>query len=178
MKKTLFLLLAITLVLGACKPKITEVENNVAPEDIENTETENPYISETQAEDTPAPEEDLSGEVISLTASEFTERITPIYDEKGFQYKGHTPCLVDFYADWCRPCMELKPILAEVAKEYKGKIIIYKVNVDKARDICDVFDITSIPTLMYFRPEQQPLKMVGAPSKAELKASIEDFLSR
>ena len=122
MKKILFLLLASTLILGACKPKITEVENASSTEDVENTETDNPYISDTQAEDTPVQEEDLSGEVITLTASEFTERITPIYDAKGFQYKGHTPCIVDFYADWCRPCMELKPILAEVAKEYKGKI--------------------------------------------------------
>ena len=72
--------------------------------------------------------------------------------------------------------MQLKPITEKLAAKYKGQLIIYKVNVDKAQDICQSLGIQNIPTLFFFKPNTQPGKMVGAPSEAELEKAIEDFL--
>ena len=89
---------------------------------------DNPNFNQTPSETKQVYEEDLSGKIIMLDDESFIARITDLDNEKGLQYKGNTPCIVDFYADWCRPCNALHPILAELAKEYKGKIIIYKIN--------------------------------------------------
>jgi len=122
------------------------------------------------------PEENLSGEVQFLTEEQFVAMITEIDNPKGFQYKGNTPCIVDFYADWCRPCVAMHPIFNELAKQYKGKIIIYKVNVDKATSVTEAFGIESIPTIIFFKPNAMPTVMVGAQPKAELVKAVESAL--
>lgn len=122
--------------------------------------------------------EDLSGKVQVLTEEEFAKKITEFDNEKGFQYKGKTPCVVDFYADWCRPCVALNPIMVELAEKYKGQLIVYKVNVDRAQRIAAAFQISSIPTLVFFKPNSQPGMMVGAPTKAELEGVIQEFLQQ
>ena len=121
-------------------------------------------------------EEDLSGELIVLTEEEFVLKVTDIDNVKGFQYKGKTPCIVDFYADWCGPCVRLNPILIELAEEYKGQVIFYKVNTDKAGTVTRVFEINSIPTLLLFKKQAMPTKMEGAPLKEELKKAIDEIL--
>ena len=182
MKRFLFLsIILLSLLLSSCKTKNAEAEmdNSAISTEQENPKKSgNPYISKTQSEDTPVVEENLSGEVTVLSASEVINKVTDIYDDKGFRYKGYTPCVVDFYADWCNPCQSIKPMMIEMARKYKGKLIIYKINVDHARDICDAFDIESIPTLIFFNRTEQPRKMVGAPSKRDLENTIVDFLSK
>jgi len=177
MKKTFALLLLLPLLFGACKSK-DKTEDTATAKVVSTDESTNPYIANNQdnADNDNPTKEDLSGKVITLSSSDFIKRITAIDNEKGFQYKGQTPCIVDFYADWCRPCMGLKPTMEEFARQYKGKIIIYKINVDKAQDICQAFGIQSIPTLLFFKSFEQPTKIVGAPSKSELKTAIDKFL--
>ena len=145
--------------------------------DPTHTETANDYSHLNPGQEaTPAQKEDLSGKVIALTAEEFRDRVADMNPELGLRYKGSTPCIVDFYADWCKPCMQLKPITEKLAEKYKGKLIIYKINVDRAQDICQSLGISSIPTLIFLKPNTQPGKMVGAPSEAELVNAIEDFI--
>ena len=173
---TLFTISLLTIFLCSCHSKGQEAPaNSQAPA---TEQTDNPYISKTQAEDNPAREEDLSGEVIVLSSSDFTELITDLYDEKGFSYKGNTPCIVDFYANCCGPCRQIQPMMERMAKKYQGKLIIYKLNVDNAREICDRFGIQGIPTLMFFNRTTAPTRMVGAPTESELDAAINDFLSK
>ena len=174
MKKHLLTIISLALLLTACgqKPKLDT-------QDQTQTETaDNSYNHLNPGQDNGAAKkaEDLSGKVIALTASEFLEQVTEIDPALGLRYKGNTPCMVDFYADWCKPCMQLKPITEKLAAKYKGKLIIYKVNVDKAQDICQSLGISSIPTLFFFKPNEQPGKMVGAPTEAELDKMIQDFL--
>ena len=69
-------------------------------------------------------------------------------------------------------------MMERMAKKYQGKLIIYKLNVDNAREICDRFGIQSIPTLMFFKRTAAPTRMVGAPTESELDAAINDFLSK
>lgn len=174
MKKHLLTILSLALLLSACGQKNRQNTTEQA-----QTETaENSYIHLNPGQDNASAKktEDLSGKVIALTANEFLERVTEIDPALGLRYKGNTPCMVDFYADWCKPCMQLKPITEKLAAKYKGQLIIYKVNVDKAQDICQALSISSIPTLFFFKPNEQPGKMVGAPSEAELDKVIQDFI--
>lgn len=176
MKKLVPVFLMLSLLVCSCGQK-KNVEEEVFPQQTENTEdSQNPYVSDTEAEDAVVIEEDLSGELITITASEFIERITEINNPKGFSYKGRTPCIVDFYADWCSPCIQFKPILAEMAQKYKGKVIIYKINVDRAQDVCEAFGIQNIPTLMFFSRTEQPRKIVGSQSRSEIDRTIRDFI--
>jgi len=87
------------------------------------------------------------------------------------------PVLVDFWAEWCGPCKMIAPILDEVAGTYQGKIQVAKVNVDDNRDVPAKFGIRGIPTLMVFKDGQLAATKVGAMSKSQLTAFIDQQLA-
>jgi len=183
MKKNILIAFCAALMFTACGQK-NAPEQSAQPESQTEAKVEastgNDYshLNPTTDNETQTTQEDLSGKVIALTASEFLDKITDVDPAKGMRYKGHTPCMVDFYADWCRPCMQLKPVTEKLAAKYKGQLIIYKVNVDKAQDVCQALNISSIPTLLFLKPNVQPGMMVGAPTEAELDQTIRDFLEK
>jgi len=86
------------------------------------------------------------------------------------------PVLVDYWAEWCGPCKMIAPILDEVAGTYSGKLQIAKMNVDENREIPGKFGIRGIPTLMLFKGGQLAATKVGAMSKAQLTAFIDQQL--
>ena len=90
--------------------------------------------------------------------------------------KAAGPVLVDYWAEWCGPCKMIAPILDEVATSYEGKLQIAKMNVDENRDIPAKFGIRGIPTLMIFKNGELAATKVGAMSKSQLTAFIDQQL--
>lgn len=124
-----------------------------------------------------AAKEKPTTKVVHITKADFLKKV---YDfEKNpdeWKYLGSQPAIVDFYADWCGPCRQLSPVLDELAKEYSGKLTIYKVNVDNERGLASFFGIRSIPTLLFIPMKGKPQRSLGALSKTELKGIIKDVL--
>ncbi|MCK9400021.1 MAG: thioredoxin [Bacteroidales bacterium] len=91
-------------------------------------------------------------------------------------FAGDKPAIVDFYADWCRPCRMIAPILEELAVEYEGKINIYKVDTEAQRELAAVFGITSLPTVLFIPMQGKPSSQKGALPKESYKKIIDEFL--
>lgn len=92
-------------------------------------------------------------------------------------YLGDKPCIIDFYADWCRPCKIASPILEELAEKYKGKIDFYKVNTDIESSLKSAFGIQSIPAFLYCPQNGNPQMSVGVAHTAEeTKALFEKII--
>lgn len=92
-----------------------------------------------------------------------------------------TPVLVDFYADWCGPCQMVAPILVELTKEYEGKILITKMNVDENRETPSSYGVMSIPTVVVVNYENGEVvekgKQTGFAGKEGLKQLIEEAIA-
>ena len=87
--------------------------------------------------------------------------------------KAETPVLVDYWAEWCGPCRMIAPLLDEIAKDYKGKLTVAKVNVDESQAVPAKYGIRGIPTLMLFKNGAVAATKVGALSKSQLTAFID-----
>ena len=108
------------------------------------------------------------GEVVTLNKAEFLQKV--------FNYEGDKPCIIDFYADWCGPCKQVAPILRDLAILYKNDIVVYKVNVDKEKELAAAFGIQSIPTFLFIPKEGQPQISMGALPREEFVKQIDTFL--
>lgn len=86
------------------------------------------------------------------------------------------PTLVDYWAEWCGPCKMIAPILDEAAQEYQGRVTIAKLNVDDNPDTAAKFGVRGIPTLMLFKNGKVAATKVGALSKSQLTAFLEESL--
>lgn len=109
-------------------------------------------------------------------ASELIKHISDATFESEVLQAGK-PVLVDYWAEWCGPCKMIAPILDEVSVSYKDKLQITKMNVDENRDIPAKFGIRGIPTLMIFKDGALAATKVGAMSKAQLTAFIDQQLA-
>ena len=111
-----------------------------------------------------------------LTTQAFKEKVFNYEQNKDWKFEGDIPAIIDFYADWCQPCKIVGPILEELQDEYKGKIVVYKVNTEEEQELAAVFGIRSIPSLLFIPNEGQPQMAVGALPKDTLEKVISDVL--
>ncbi len=104
--------------------------------------------------------------VTQITAPEFDSTLT----------QANVPVLVDFWAPWCGPCRALGPVVQEVAGELKGKLEVYKCNVDEEEELATRFRIVSIPTLIVFKDGKPVHTMVGNMPKADLLGELKAWV--
>ena len=90
--------------------------------------------------------------------------------------KAGAPVLVDFWAEWCGPCKRLAPTVDAIAADYKGKVVVGKLNVDENQAIAERYQIRGIPTLLLFKGGQIVESVVGLAQKDDLKKRIDKHL--
>ena len=113
-----------------------------------------------------------------ITYQEFIDKIWDFETyHDSFTFKGNTAVIVDFYASWCGPCMNLLPIIEKLAEEYEGELTIYKVNVDKEPALAKAFRVKGLPVLFFIPTSGKSIKRHdGLPSESDLRYIIENQL--
>lgn len=114
--------------------------------------------------------------VVHLTTQEFKEKVFNYETSKEWKYSGSLPAIVDFYADWCGPCKMVAPVLEELAREYSGQLMVYKVDTENEQELAAVFGIQSIPTILFIPKDGQPQAAMGALPKHTFEKVIKDVL--
>ena len=89
---------------------------------------------------------------------------------------GQLPLVVDFWATWCGPRRMVAPIIAELAKDYDGRVVVGKCDVEENEDLAMEFGIRNIPTILFFKGGQVVDKVVGAVNKAKLDEKFQSLL--
>ena len=137
MRKLLFVVMAVLAVTTACGSNAgTDSSKSEKQESMETKETT---------------------KVVHLTKDEFLQKVYNYEKNPNeWKYEGDKPAIVDFYATWCGPCKMLAPILEELAKEYDGQIVVYKIDTEKEPELSAAFGIRSIPTLLFIPKSGDP----------------------
>jgi thiol-disulfide isomerase/thioredoxin len=116
------------------------------------------------------------GTVIHLTEATFKEKVFNYDLSLQWKYEGDLPAVVDFYADWCKPCLEMSPSLDEIAREYRGKIVIYKVDITDERQLAEKMQVKRLPLLVFIPLEGNPKLVTKALPKELLVKTVEELL--
>ena len=101
---------------------------------------------------------------LNFTNSNFKEEVL----------QSKEPVLVDFWATWCGPCRMMGPVVEELANDYSGKVKVGKVNVDEEPELAQEYGIMSIPTIIIFKEGKIVNQVVGARTKSDLEAILQD----
>jgi thioredoxin len=162
-----YLSIVLVMIFYACNQK-TETISNKDVEQVKETKTNN--VVKVNSD---------NGDIkpIYLTAAEFKKKIWDYEaNPEEWIYKGDIPCVIDFYADWCKPCKMVAPIMDDLADYYDGKVIIYKVDTDKERELASVFQVNSIPSVLFSPLTGRPAMQPGAMAKEDYIRIIDEFV--
>lgn len=110
-----------------------------------------------------------------LTVESFKSKIFDYEANKDWDFKGERPTIIDFYADWCGPCKMLAPIFEKVSKEYEGKVDFFKIDTEDQPELASLFQVSSIPSILFIPADSQPQMAQGALPEANLKQAIEEI---
>jgi len=166
MKKTGYLLVLITFMFISCT-------GTSGSKDSKTPGSATAHVTDGGSEKTGSE----AGKLEHLTAQTFKLKVMD-YEKnpQNWVFEGDKPAIIDFYADWCRPCRMIAPILEELAVEYEGKINVYKVDTEAQRELASVFGIQSLPTVLFIPMQGKPSMQKGALPKESYKQIIDDFL--
>jgi thioredoxin len=166
MKIALIIISLSVFALQGCKNSSTDTQKDKLDK---TTPVENVEASST-----------TSATCIVLNKEAFIEKV---WDYENFPdawaYKGDKPAIIDFYADWCRPCKIAGPILEELAQEYANDIYIYKINTEVEQELASVFGISGIPAFLYIPQNSQPVMSSGiAQTEEETKQMFKENIEK
>ena len=154
MKKTILSIAAISVLLFSCNSGSASSLNEGSDSNAISTSA-----VEAEAPKTPSEE---AGKPVHLTKQDFLEKVMNYeVNQTEWVYEGDMPALIDFYADWCGPCRQAAPVLEELAKEYEGKIHIYKIDTQKEQELAAVFGLQSIPAFLFVPKDGKPTMSNG-----------------
>jgi thioredoxin 1 len=114
--------------------------------------------------------------VTAMTNDSFKKLVFDYTSKHDWKYTGTKPALIDFYATWCGPCKKMSPMLEELAKEYEGKIIVYKVDTDREQELTNGVGIASLPTILFIPLDGKPRVSMGLISKEALEKAVKEIL--
>ena len=117
-----------------------------------------------------------SAAITPLTKETFKANVYNYPVNQQWKYEGKLPAIIDFYATWCPPCKKLSPLVEDIAVKYKGKIIVYKVDVDAEQQLAQSMGISNMPTLLFIPASGQPQQSVGLVSTEALEKMIHEIL--
>jgi len=174
MKKIAFSIIAVAILALSC--------TNGSASSLENSDQEVNAATTSVSDKTGDDQSKGSGKPVYLTKQEFLEKVMNYEkNQSEWVYEGDMPALIDFYADWCGPCRKAAPILEELAKEYEGRIHIYKIDTQKEQELASVFGIQSIPAFLFVPQKGRPTMSNGIAqtdeeTKAMFKKMIDEIL--
>jgi len=173
MKKIAFSITAVALLALSC--------TNGSASSLKSSDQDVNAVTTTVSDKTDDDQEG-SGKPVYLTKQDFLEKVMNYEkNQSEWVYEGDMPALIDFYADWCGPCRKAAPILEELAKEYEGRIHIYKIDTQKEQELASVFGIQSIPAFLFVPQKGKPTMSNGIAqtdeeTKAMFKKMIDEIL--
>ena len=108
----------------------------------------------------------MSNHILEITSENFDEKVI----------NSSVPVLIDFWAEWCGPCKQLMPTIDKIAADYKGKIIVGKINVDNERDIAAQYNVRGIPNLLIFNTGEPQEQLVGNVPEKQITDILNNFI--
>jgi len=111
-----------------------------------------------------------------LTKETFLDKVFNYEKNKEWKFEGEKPCIIDFYADWCGPCKMVAPVLEELARDFDGKLNVFKVDTEAEQELAAVFGIRSIPSFLFVPASGQPQMAMGALPKETFVKAFKDVL--
>jgi thioredoxin 1 len=110
-----------------------------------------------------------------LTKESFIEKIFDYENNETWEFKGTKPAIIDFYADWCGPCKMVGPVMEELSQDFKGQIDVYKIDTEQEVELSALFNIRSIPSVLFIPVGSNPRMSVGALPKEGYMQAIGDI---
>ena len=111
----------------------------------------------------------------NLTVETFKTKIFDFEKNETWNYAGERPVIIDFYADWCAPCRALAPVLEQVAKEYEGRVDVYKVNTETDPMLAALFSVRGIPAILFVPKQGDPAMSSGYMPVESFRNAIKDL---
>ena len=105
-----------------------------------------------------------------------TENVTELSSKEFDNFTKEKVVLIDFYADWCMPCVMMTPVIEDIARKFKGKIKFGKVNIEDNQELAQKFRIASLPTFILFKDGKQANQFVGSRSIEDFEEKLKNLL--
>lgn len=116
-------------------------------------------------------------EIIELNSAQFKQKVWNFDKNKEFNRIGKIPLILDFHATWCRPCKMLAPHLQEIQNKYNGKLIVYKIDVDKEPELAKLFKVQAMPTIVFVNSKNSFVSELGYRDLSEFEKLVKQYFS-